>query len=714
MAALGTIRKRGITLVIIIGLGLFAFIAEETVRSCEAYGNERNQQVGEVLGEKVSVQKFQSLVDEYQEVIKLTQGRDNLTDEELNGLKDQVWKTFVNNTIIRKEAEKLGLTVTDAELQNVLREGTNPILLNSPFVNQQTKRFDATLLTKFLAEYKKNVNTMEPQMQEYYQRIYTFWQFIEKTLREQLLATKYQTLLAGSLLTNPVSVKAAIANQNEESDILLASAAYKGINDNDVKIEQSDYKAKYNEMKGMFEQYVESRDIKYVDFQVLPSAADRNALMETMKKASEELKAGGEPTAILRKAQSQFAYTGVAVSGKALPRDIASRIDSMSVGETTLPFETTYDNTLNVVKLIAKTELPDSVEYRAIQVPGASLEAARTTADSIYNALQAGADFEALAKKYGQTGAKQWMTTAQYENSTTVDADTKNYIETLNTTAVGQTKNLAFTQGNVIVQITDRRHNITKYVTAIVKHTIDFSKDTYSAAYNKFSQFVSESQTLEALEKNAAKYGFKVIEHKDLYNSEHYIAGIRSTRDAMKWVFESKENQLSPLYECGNNDHLLVVALTKIHKVGYRDLEDVKDMLTPAIMRDKKFEMLSKKFTGIKNISDALSKGMAVDTVNQITFNSPAFIQSVGGIEPSLSGAVAATKQGEFSKSLVKGNAGAYLFQVLKKSERANALKDTKVIENQLRQQATQMVLSRVLDELYINSKVVDKRYLFF
>ena len=47
-----------------------------------------------------------------------------------------------------------------------------------------------------------------------------------------------------------------------------------------------------------------------------------------------------------------------------------------------------------------------------------------------------------------------------------------------------------------------------KYVAAVVKHTIDFSKATYSAAYNKFSQFVSENQSLDALEKNAAKYGF--------------------------------------------------------------------------------------------------------------------------------------------------------------------------------------------------------------
>ena len=714
MAALGSIRKRGVTLIIIIGLGLFAFIAEEMFRSCEATSNERRQQVGEVLGEKISVQDFQSLVDEYQEVIKITQGRDNFTDEELNSLKDQVWNQYVSNTIIQKEAEELGLTVTDEELQNILREGTNPMLAQTPFVNQQTGRFDASMLTKFLAEYKKLNGAENPQMAEQYQRIYTYWQFIEKTLRQQTLAMKYQSLMANCLLTNPASVQMAIDGQNIESSILLASAPYASVNDNEVKVEDSDLKSKYDEQKARFEQYVESRDIKYVDFQVLPSKADRDALMGRMKEAANGLQNGEDVATVVRKGQSLIPYTGVAVTRNALPRDIAARIDSMAVGQTSQPFETVSDNTLNVVKFISKTQLPDSVEYRQINVGGQTVEEANKRADSIYNALVAGADFEVLAKKYGQTGQKQWLTSNMYEQSTSFDSDTKNYLEVLSTTVEGTIKNVNFAQGNAIVQVTSRRAMVDKYLLAVVKHTIDFSKATYSAAYNKFSQFVSESQTLEALEKNAAKYGYQVLERKDMFNSEHFVAGIRGTRDALKWVFEAKEGNLSPLYECGNNDHLMVVAITKIHPVGFRALDDVKDILKSEVMKDKKFAKLSEKYGAVKSIADAKAKGMQIDTVNQITFSAPAFIQATGSSEPALSGAVVATKQGKFSAHLVKGSAGAYLFEVLKQAERPNALKNVKSTEAQLQQQAMQVVMSRFMNELYTKAKVVDHRYLFF
>ena len=711
MAALGKIRKRGVTLVIIIGLGLFAFIAEEAVRSCEATKNQQRQQIGEVLGSKVNVQEFQALVDEYEEMLKMTQGRDNFSEDELNNVKDQVWNQFISNKIIAAETEKVGLTVTDEELQNVMKEGTNSLLLQSPFVNQQTGRFDATMLTKFLADYKKNANN--PQLNESYTRIYRYWQYIEKQLRNQILTQKYQSLIGNCLLSNPVSAKLAYQGQSQESDILLASIPYSSINDNDVQVSDADLKAKYNEQKELYKQVYETRDIKFVNFQVVASAADRAELMKVMTDASDKLESGANPAEVVRKAQSQFPYTGIAATKRAYPADIVAKLDSMSVGQTTRPFETKSDNTLNVVKLLSKTQAPDSIEYRQIQVGGATAEAAAKVADSIYTALKAGADFETLAKKYGQDGKKQWLTSAMYENATTMDEESKNYLNSIQTLAVNDVKNLAFTSGNIVLQVTARKAMVDKYDVALVKHSIDFSKQTYSDAYNKFSQYVSENKTLADLEKNAAKFGFKVQDRNDLANSEHYVAGLRGTREAMKWVFDAKEGQVSPLYECGNNDNLLVVALTKIHPMGYRALDALKDVVRGEVLRDKKFEQIQSKLAGAKTVADAMKAGAKVDTVHQVTFSAPVFVQATGSSEPALSGAVSALSQGQFSKAPVKGHGGAYVFQVLKKAANPNAKFDVKQQEQQLSYQAMQAA-GRFMSELYEKAGIVDNRYLFF
>ena len=713
MAALGKIRSKGALLIGIISLGLFAFIAEEMFRSCESTTNDRRQQVGEVLGEKINVQEFQKLVDEYSEVIKMQQGTDNLNDAQLSQVKDMVWNTYVQTKIIENETKKLGLTVTDAEMQNVLTEGTNPMLMQTPFVNQQTGRFDVNALKKFLAEYKTQKNT-NPQLAKQYDTIYKYWTFIENTLRNQLLSQKYQGLFFHCLISNKIEAKMAFNDQNVESQIQLAAFPYSSIADNKVQITDADLKAKYDEMKSRFKQPVESRDIKYIDVQVNASAGDRAELQKEFDAYDKELSAAADPSEIVRKSTSLISYLGVPVSKDAYPYDIAQQLDSMAVGSTSKVIENKRDNTLNIIKLVSKQQLPDSVQYRQIQVGGATAQEAATRADSIYKALSAGADFEALAKKYGQTGEKTWLTTRQYQSAPSLDKDTKGYLYSLNTMSVNEVKNIALTQGNLIVQVLDRRAMINKYVAAVVKKNITFSRETYSAAYNKFSAFISANPTAEAIVKNAQKAGYTVQERKDVTTAEHNLAGVRSTRDAMRWLFDAKAGDVSSMYECGDNDHMLLVILDKVNPVGFRSLDDaqVKEFIKSEVMKDKKAEMLMAKAEGVKDLNAAKAKGAVVSEVNQVTFASPVFISATGASEQALSGAVAAVAKGKFSPKPVKGNAGVYLFQVVNKTQRPGKF-DAKVEEQRLRQKEMQMA-SNSMNELYLKANVVDKRYLFF
>ena len=716
MAALGTIRKRGVILVCIISFGLFAFIAEEAFRSCDSAKNNERQQIGEVFGEKISVQEFQKLVDEYTEVIKMQQGQDNLPEEQMNQVKDMVWNSYIQNKIVAHEAEKLGLTVTDAELQDILKTGTSPMLAQTPFVNQQTGRFDVSALQKFLADYKaqKANPSANAQMIDQYTKIYNYWSFIEKTLRQQTLAQKYQSLLAHCFLSNPVEAKMAFKEENEESKIQLAAFPYSDIQDDKVKVVESDLKAKYDEMKARFKQPVESRDIKFVDIQVEASQADRAALNKEFAGYHTQLAAAADPTEVVRKSASTVAYLGIPVGKDAFPSDIAATLDSMAVGATTAVKANKADNTLNIVKLVNKQQLPDSIQYRVIQVAAASVAEAKTKADSIQGAISGGADFEAIAKKYGQTGEKAWMTTRQYEFAQSMDKDNKAFINALNTQAVNATSQLQLGQGYVILQICDRKAMIEKYTAAVIKKNVDFSQDTYRTAYNKFSSFVSANQTADEIVKNAAKSGYKVQDLKDITTATHYVANIHSTREALKWIFEAKEGSVSPMYECGNNDHLLVVVLDKINRIGFRGLDDpqVKEMVKAEVIKDKKAEMIEAKLNGVKNIAAAKSKGAKVSEVNQITFAAPVFVASAGASEPALSGAVSATKKGVFSAHPVKGNAGVYLFLVTNKSNRPVKF-DEKALEQKCRQKSMQYA-GNFMNELYLNANVVDNRYLFF
>ena len=715
MAVLGKIRSKGAILVGAISLALVAFLAGDAARSCEGMKGESHQQIGKILGENISVQEYQKLFDEYQSAIKFTMQRDNLSEQELNQVKDQVWQQLVSSRVLEADAKKVGLTVTEKEIENVLSEGTNPVLTQTPFVNQQTGRFDVNALKQFFDSYNKAKAAKSPELDQM-QAVYDYWLFVEKNLRTQLLGQKYQALLASCVLSNKAEATMAFKDNNEESQIQLASLAYSSVKDADVKISDDDLKAKYDELKPAFRQSVETRDIKFVDYQIKASAADRKVVAKEMNDFQHQLATATDPSGVISKSGSEISYLGLPVSSKAYQQypDIASKIDSLSVG-TTGVFENSQDNTLNVIRVFSKAQLPDSVQFRQISVGAATPDEARAKADSIQKALAGGADFEALAKRYGQTGEKAWFTGQQYEMAPTMSVDNRTFVNALLNGEVNATQNLALTQGNVILQVLDKKAFTTKTTAAIIKKPIDFSKDTRSNAYNKFSEFVAKSSSVAELEKNASKSGYRVQSLNDLSTAEHYVGGIQGTHDALKWLFSAKQGEISPLYECGDNDHLLVVALTAVHPQGYRPWDDaqVKEVLKREVMKDKKAEMLMAKLKGVNSIAAAQSKGAKVSTVNQITFSAPAFVQATGSVEPALSGAVAGTAAGKFSKAPVKGNAGVYVFQVVKKAMRAGS----KYNETMVMQQTAQMnmqLISNFMQDLILKANVVDNRYLFF
>nr|WP_314867388.1 peptidylprolyl isomerase [uncultured Prevotella sp.] len=715
MAALGKIRSKGGILVTAIGLALFAFLAEAAFRSCNEIKSESRQQIGEILGEKISVQDYQKLIDEYQSAIKFTMQRDNLTEDELNQVKDQVWQQLVNNRVLEADAKKVGLTVTEQELSNVLNDGTNPMLAQTPFVNQQTGRFDINALQQFLDGYNKAKASNSPQLEQM-QTIYDYWLFVEKNLRTQLLGQKYQALLASCVLSNKAEAKMAFKDNNEESDIQLASLAYSTIKDADVKVTDEDLKAKYEELKPAFRQNTETRDIKFVDYQIKASASDRNAIVKDMNELQKQLATATDPSLVISKSGSMIPYLGLPVSSKAYQQypDIASKIDSLAVGTTGVT-ENKQDNTLNIIRVMSKAQLPDSVQFRQIQVAANTPEEAHAKADSIQKALDGGADFVAIAKRYGQTGEKVWFTGQQYEAAPSMSEDNRTYIEALLNGEVNAIQNVALTQGNIILQVVDKKAMKTKTTAAIIKKLIDFSKATRSDAYNKFSEFVAKSTTAADLEKNASKYGYHVQSLNDVSTSEHYVAGVHGTRDALKWLFDAKQGDVSPLYECGDNDHLMVIVLSAIHPKGYRSWDDpqVKEILKREVIKDKKAEKLMAKLKGVNSIAAAQAKGAKVSTVSQITFAAPAFVQATGSAEPALSGAVAATAAGKFSKNPVKGNAGVYVFQVVKKALRAGSKYNEAMAMQQAAQQNMQF-LSNFMQDLILKANVVDNRYLFF
>lgn len=259
----------------------------------------------------------------------------------------------------------------------------------------------------------------------------------------------------------------------------------------------------------------------------------------------------------------------------------------------------------------------------------------------------------------------------------------------------------------------DKKAMKPKYKVAVVKCPVEFSKETYNDAYNKFSQFVAQNTTLADMEKNAEENGYRIMSNEDFSSASHYVGGVKSTREALKWVFSAKEGEVSPLYECGENDHLMVVGLEAIHPEGYRSINLVADQLKAELIRDKKAEKIMASMASATSFDQAKALTNAVsDSVKHVTFAAPAFIAVTSASEPVIGAYASKTDVNKLSAP-IKGTRGVYMIQVYNK-EKSSEEFDAKAEEATLANMTANIAIRQFIGDLYQKAEVKDSRYLFF
>ncbi len=709
MATLQKIRSKGTLLLVVIGLALLAFILGDAWKILRP--NQGVATVGEVNGVNINAQDFQNEFEKYADVVKFSMNLNSLTDEQYAAVKDETWNNIIRKSIMEKETSALGLRVTDAEMQSVIEVGTDPMLRQTPFVNEQTGLFDVDRLRMFLAEYNEIDRTSLPaEYMNYYDNLYNFWCYVEDNIRQNLLLSKYAALIQSSMLSNPISRKDAYEARTKRNDVLLATLPYSTIPDSLAKVSASDVQKLYAEKKPLYKQQEETRNISYIDVEILPSESDRQSLLDEVTTYAAQLAGTNEEYAsFVRLAESSIPYSEVPSSKNGLPADVAEKLDSVNVGGVFGPYYCADDDSYNTFKLISTTNAYDSIQFSLIQVNSTLTENVAELADSIYNAVKAGEDMVELAAKYSQNGEPQWLVSANYEGGAYSGNDAE-YLCKMNTLGKGDVCKLDLDQISLIIKVADVRNKIQKYNTAIVKRVAYFSNETSNEAYNKLSAFVASNNTAELLAGNAEENGYRLLSDREFRSNSNNVGGVSKSHDALRWAFEAKPGEVSRIYEVGeDNNHLLVVALNKVTKKGYKPVDDVKTSLVFEATDAKKADILLGKIADAGSLSGV--NGVKYDTLKYVTFLSPAYVSSTFSSERLVGAAVCNLENGA-STAPVKGDGGVWVAKKISADTYSADYDDA--TEKSRYQSNAAYVTNMVFNELYSKANVTDNRYKIF
>lgn len=702
MATLGRIRNHGVLLLIVIGVALLIFIVTDFVNNGSTFFREQKANVGSIDGDKVKYNDFLASLNQMQDFYKVERGQ-NIDDQMSEQIRQEVWNQIVMRQVVEKDARNIGMGVSKQELSDlIMSKNPSPLIMMRPvFQNPETGMFDPNIVANFIKELEsadgnKNANPEQVVLMKNY------WKFIETNVKFGSLFEKYNTLLTKSLVTNTKEAQFAYNNSKYSVDVLYAMKPYFTIADSTVKVADSDVEALYKKKKEQFKQdpYV---DIDFVVFPIKPSEED----IDAVRKQIETAKVGFATVndSLLTDTvnfNSDVPYRDVFLAQGDVPSDLRDFAFSADRGVVFGPVF--VDNTFKIAKVVDTKHMPDSVKLSFIAIQEATAEATKAKVDSVLG-LAKQTPFATLAQQYSadkQSGSRGgdigWV------RQVTLSPE---LLRKVSAAAINEP--FVMSQGSAasIFVVTERTKPVKMVKLAVIERNVATSNGTQAKIFQEAKQFAGLlGGNGSDFDKKAKEKNYQVIPANTIDRNFPRLLNIPETRQVIRWAFDSKVGATSDVFECGDN--LVVATVKRMNKEGYKTLDEVKPQLLSELRKDKKFDMMKGLFAG-KTIDGLRDEGLSVDTVKGLTFAS----NSAGslGFDAAM---IANAPFAEVNKlsAPMKGNIGAFVFQVLSKTENPEPF-DPKQMKYVIGQQNSGLFYY-VLEALKKAYKVKDERYNLF
>ena len=615
MASLQRIRNHGALLIAIVGLAMLAFILGDFLNSGSSFFNRSRENVGVIEGQKIHYTEYEAAKDQLTEVYKIESGRSDF-DEDLSAqIRNQVWNMLLMDYTLRAQAKKIGMDVTVDELSELcIGENPHQIIRARRAFADENGNFSRDIVKNLISAISKEGEDAEQNAN--LQQAKTYWLYWEKAVRISHLQEKYSALLQHLFKANSLDAEFAFNARQNGVSAEYVMQPYFAIADSLVNVSESAVKKLYKEHKAQYKQ-TPNRAIKYVAFDIAPSADDFKAAENLVNGLQEEFKTT-EDVALVVNTNSDIMYDGRDYSEATIPaqfKDFAFAKGAKAGQCTEVLFE---NNTYSIARIMqAGYSLPDSVELKAIVEDGEDQELGWFKATDLPKNIAE----PAFAGKRG----------------------------TRFTVAQGL--------GEQTYEIMDLGKPTPKVKLAILAREVTPSSKTYSVIYNSAKQFIVNNNNAEAFEAAAQEAGLAVVPQYNLTATTEKVGSLKASRPIVRWAFEAKEGQVSDVFECGQQ--FIVAALTEVNDGEFRSLDAVRPELVYEATNNAKAAYIAKELKGVETLEAAAEKlGQAVQATERVALADSRFANA--GQEPAVIGKTIALGENALSEP-IQGNMGVFV-----------------------------------------------------
>ncbi len=705
MAIIGKIRKHSALAVILIGVAIAAFIISDLFT-----GRGRNSipPMGVIAGEEISATDYNRRAEELIEIQRTNQGKEALTQQEAYDVRQNTWNQYLNEIIMGKEYEKLGLAVTTEELYDLVQGPRPHSVIQQYFQDPATGQYNPQVVQNFL----QNLDQMQPEVKKQ-------WLNLEKYIKDDRLSKKYQNLVSRGFYVPEAFARMDYENKSKNAEIRYVALRYTNIPDDQVTLTDQDYEAYYKKNKQMYKQDA-SRDINYVMFEVLPSAEDRTAARESVFQIYEDFRTTGDYISFVNQF-SDTRYDSTWFSKGQLPVMIDSIVFNAEPGAFIPPYE--ENNQWNMARLMEVASRPDSLKaehilvayqgaLRAAETVTRTREQAEKIADSLFATVSADkTKLQALAFTLSDDGSAK-----QNNGDLGWFADGSMVYDFNEAVVNGKVNDIVRAEtpfGFHIIKITGKKDPVKKVRVAVITRMVEPSSKTFQDIYTQASTFAGENNTREKFESAVSEMGLNMRTATYLREMSNNIPGIESPREIIRWAYYDgiKLDEVSPVFDIGGA--YVVAVLTTIREEGESPLAQVKESIKTLVMNEKKAEMLISRLGS--NTGDIYSiareYNTKVDTNLTITMNSrniPGF-----GSEYQVIGRIFSMNPGQVSEP-IQGNGAVFVVQ-LDRFYEPQQVSDYKIYRDQVTNNFRSRISSNpMFTALQEKTEIEDNRLMFF